>query len=43
MACAPFLFFSAQEPGNVHKTIINDDLEKAYKEFKDTISKVTLT
>lgn len=38
----PFFFLSAKEPGNVHKTIVNDDLEEAYKEFKDTISKVTL-
>lgn len=29
----------AQTPGNFHSIIVNDDLEKAYREFKDTISK----
>ena len=32
--------FSAEEPGNFHSVIINDDLEKAYREFKDAISQV---
>lgn len=29
----------AEEPGNFHSIIVNDDLEIAYNEFKDTISK----
>ena len=35
-----FFFTSAEEPGNFHSIIVNDDLEIAYNEFKDTISKV---
>ena len=39
--CA-LLFFSAEQPGNFHSVIVNDDLEKAYSEFKDIIHKVRL-
>lgn len=38
-----FFFFLASEPGNFQSVIINDDLERAYREFKDTISEVLST
>ena len=34
------LFVSAETPGNFNRVIINDDLDRAYNEFHDTVSKV---
>ena len=37
------LFVSAETPGNFNRVIINDDLDRAYNEFHDTVSKVNIT